>query len=99
MSAAAAKDMELPSKHLEEVSRVADNIYHAIVNACSGSAGTFRFQPISWDYNNITKVSTQSNQQYQGSAGTGYQSRSKNTIPTIPNGGRKRGNSNKKKQV
>ena len=61
MSAAAAEDMELLNKHLEEAARAARDIYHVIVNAHSGSAGTFRFEPISWDYNNITKASTQSN--------------------------------------
>lgn len=71
LSAAEDKDGEIPSSDLEGANRAASDIYLAIVNARSGSAGTFRYQPKLWNYNNITKASTQTNQQHQSGTGNG----------------------------
>ena len=96
LSAAEAKDAELPSSDLEEANRAASNIYLAIVNSCSGSAGTFCYHPKLFNNNNITKAPTQTNQQHQSGTSNRQQSGSKNTIRNKRIG---QGNSNKKQGV
>ena len=59
LSTAAEADTELPSFPPEDANRSASDIYLAIFNSQSGSAGNFCYQPKSWNYNNIAKAKPQ----------------------------------------
>ena len=96
MFTAVEADTELPSYPLEDANRSALDAYLAVVNSQSGSGGNFRYEPKSWNYNNITKAPTQFNQQQQNGAGSGQQSGSTNNNPTGRGG---QGDSNKKRRI
>ena len=89
-------ETELPSFPLEDANRSALDIYTAIVSSQSGSNGTFRHKPKSWNYNNIDKAPPTTNQQHQNGGGSGQQSGSRNTNSNAGNG---QGNSNKKPRI
>ena len=88
-------ETEIPVTALKGAEEAADDIWKTVVNSRSGSDGTYRHQPESWNYNNITKPASNSAQQHQQQTGVVQQTGTNHPRP----GGGSDNNKNKKLKV